>query len=185
MVGTSTGTFGSQVVDGLEWAYAHPPKGIRQAWLVYSLLALSPRSSAVRIDTQVVWLPARTTATRVPASDRSATISLQSLAPTVGKRSLTLGQGRQLSKLIRLVNGLRTVAPPGDLSCAVSTTSVRLTFGTQAGGTANATTSQTIGCADMWLQVGRTHILLEQAPLVSMELALLHLTVAKLNGPGS
>ncbi|HVC21886.1 MAG TPA: hypothetical protein VNH82_00375 [Candidatus Dormibacteraeota bacterium] len=67
----------------------------------------------------------------------------------------------------------------------MSTTSVRLTFRTEVGATANAATSQTIGCADMWLQVGPTRILLEQAHLVSMELALLHLTVAELNGPGS
>ncbi|MGC1185143.1 MAG: hypothetical protein WBA31_08345 [Candidatus Dormiibacterota bacterium] len=185
MAGTSTEIYGSQVVDGLEWSYAHPPKGISQAWVVYSLLALGPRNSAVRIDTQVVWLPSRTTATRVPASDRSATISLQSLAPNVGERSLTLGPGRQLSKLIRRINGLRTVAPPGELSCALSTTSVQLTFSTQVGPTANAATSQTIGCADTWLRVGRTHILLEQGPLVSMELALLQLTAGELNGPGS
>ena len=185
LVGTSSWVSRSESVDGLDWGYVHPPKGVSEAWLVDSLLALSPRSSAVRIDTQVVWLPVRTAASRVPLSDRSATISAQSLAPAVGKRSLTLSQGRQLSALIRLVNGLRTVAPPGTISCAMSTTSVRLTFRTEVGATANAATSQTIGCADMWLQVGPTRILLEQAHLVSMELALLHLTVAELNGPGS
>jgi hypothetical protein len=139
----------------------------------------------VRIETDVIWLPSRTAATLVLTSDRSATISLQSLAPAVGNRSLTLAHGDQLSALIELVNNLKTAPSGGPVGCAMSTTSISLTFSARAGGAANATASQTIGCVNLGLRVGRHEILLEQAPLVTMELSLLHLTNADLYGPGS
>jgi hypothetical protein len=185
LAGTSTGGSGDPGPNGLDWAYRHPPGGIGTASLVYSFAPLGSRSTAVRIDTDVIWLPPRTAATQVPTSDRSATISLQSLAPAVGNRSLTLAQGDPLSALIHLVNNLKT-APSGEaMGCAMSTTSISLTFSARAGGPASATASQTIGCVDLGLRVGRHEILLEQAPLVTMELSLLHLSNADLYGPGS
>lgn len=123
--------------------------------------------------------------TLVPSSDRSATIALESLAPAVGRRSLVLTRGPQLTSLIRLLNRLETVPPPGPGSCDLSTTSVKLTFRRREGMPENAVANQEIGCSDFKLQVGSGQLLLKLAPLASRELSLLQLTMADLHGPGS
>jgi hypothetical protein len=123
--------------------------------------------------------------TLVPSSDRSATISLNSLAPAVGKRSLTLSSGSQLTSLIKLVNRLGAVPPPGPVSCDLSTTSVKLSFRRREGLPENAEAKQEIGCSDFKLKIGSGDLLMKVGPLVAKELSLLHLTRAELDGPGS
>lgn len=123
--------------------------------------------------------------TLVPSSDHSATISLNSLAPAVGRRSLTLSTGPQLTSLIKLVNRLGAVPPPGPVSCDLSTTSVKLSFSHRQGMPENAEANQEIGCSDFKLEIGSGDLLMKLRPLAARELFLLHLTRAELSGPGS
>lgn len=183
--GSGSGTSGGSSEHEITWAPRRPPSGISTAQLLYTFTALGRGRTGLRVDAEVVWLPERTAATLIPTTDRSATISLTSLAPRVGRRSLTLGPGRELRSLISLVNRLPTIPPPGPLSCALVTTSAKLSFRPRARALSNAGSTQEIGCASTRLRVGSREILLAQGRLVSWELEHLHLVSADLYGSGS
>jgi hypothetical protein len=117
-----------------------------------------------------LWLtacgtPVRTSSTQVPSADRVAVISLDSLAPRVGRRSLTIHPGPQLNSLIQFVNRIGTITPPGPLSCGMSTTWVKLIFRARPGEPENAAAEQQVGCLDFKLKVGSAQILLKLDPL--------------------
>jgi hypothetical protein len=176
---------GSDHEQELDWSYQHPSAAVGTAWLEYSFVRLGAEATGLRLDTLVVWLPPRTEATLVPSSDLAATISLDSLAPSVGSRSLSLGAGRQLSLLIQLVDRLRTVAGASVGGCVMVTTSFTITFSSDAGSPASAKAIAQIGCYEFNLKIGDHQILLWQPPLDALVLSLFHLTRAQLSGLAS
>jgi hypothetical protein len=167
------------------WIDLRPPRGVETDVLEYSLYQLGAHRTGLRLDSQVIWLPPRTSDTLVPSSDRRATISLNSFATAVGTRSLRLRPGTRLRRLIELLNRLATVPPDSyALGCDDVISSYAISFHADTRSPANAEVSGQIGCPQLNLRVGGHHIQLIQAALVSEILALLHLTAAELNGPG-
>lgn len=167
----------------LTWSLDHLPHEIGTAWLLCTFAPIGAGLTAVRIDAEVVWLPGRAAQTLVPTYDLSASISLADLPAGPASRTLILGPGRQLRSLIRLINRLRTVSPPGPFSCAARSTSATIVFRAYPGARQNATAAQQLGCSDFQLKVGRTKILLEQEALIRPELSLFGLKLSDLYPP--
>jgi hypothetical protein len=119
------------------------------------LVVLAVRSesqTAIRVDAQVVWLPARPVAERVPPAARVLTV-----APVFGfspdpraerlDRAFTVTDPATVARIAAVVNGL-TRFPGGAFSCpAESGGQMRLTFSTRPGGRVVARlTAQYGGC---------------------------------------
>ena len=119
------------------------------------LVVLAVRSgsqTAIRVDAQVVWLPARPVAERVPPAARVLTVT-----PVFGfnpaaraerlDRAFTVTDPAKVARIAAVVNGL-TRFPGGAFSCpAESGGQMRLTFSTRPGGPVVARlTAQYGGC---------------------------------------
>jgi hypothetical protein len=101
--------------------------------------ARSGSQTAIRVDAQVVWLPARPVAERVPPAARVLTVtSVFGLNPdpraTRLDRAFTVNDSATVARIVAVVNGL-TRFPDGAFSCpAESGGQMRLTFFTRPGG---------------------------------------------------
>ena len=119
------------------------------------LVVLAVRSgsqTAIRVDAQVVWLPARPVAERVPPAARVLTVTPVfgfNPAPRAERldRAFTVTDPATVARIAAVVNGL-TRFPGGAFSCpAESGGQMRLTFFTRPGGPAVARlTAQYCGC---------------------------------------
>jgi hypothetical protein len=92
--------------------------------------------SAVRVDAQVVWLPAKAASERIPAGAKMVTISAIS-GPIVGAKvpaPVTITNVTTVRRIASLVDGL-PVFPPGVYSCPADLgRAVQMTFRSTAGG---------------------------------------------------
>ncbi len=127
------------------------------------LVVLAVRSgsqTAIRVDAQVVWLPARPGAERVPP-----TAAVLTVTPVFGlnpdrrgerlDRAFTVTDPAQVARIAAIVNGL-TRFPAGAFSCPVdSGGQMRLTFSTRPGGPVLARlTLQYGGCGIVSVRIG-------------------------------
>ena len=127
------------------------------------LVVLAVRSgsrTAIRVDAQVVWLPARLGAERVPPAARVLTVT-----PVFGlnpdpraerlDRAFTVTDPATVARIAAIVNGL-TRFPDGTFSCpAESGGQMRLTFSTRPGGPVVARlTAQYGGCGIVSVRIG-------------------------------
>jgi hypothetical protein len=136
--GTGVGTR-----SGSEWwtrVFALPavPDVLTQRELVV-LAVRSGSQSAIRVDAQVVWLPARPVTERVPPAARVLTVTPVfgfNPAPRARRldRAFTVTDPATVARIAAVVNGL-TRFPGGAFSCpAESGGQMRLTFFTRRGG---------------------------------------------------
>jgi hypothetical protein len=124
------------------------------------LAARSGSQTAIRVDAQVVWLPARPVAERVPPAARVLTVT-----PVFGfnpaprperlDRAFTVTDPATVARVVAVVNGL-TRFPDGAFSCpAESGGQMRLTFSTRPGGPVVARlTAQYGGCGVVSVRIG-------------------------------
>jgi hypothetical protein len=127
------------------------------------LVVLAVRSgsrTAIRVDAQVVWLPARPGAERVPPTAAVLTVN-----PVFGlnpdpraerlDRAFTVTDPATVARIAAIVNGL-TRFPDGTFSCPVeSGGQMRLTFSTRPGGPVVARlTAQYGGCGIVSVRIG-------------------------------
>jgi hypothetical protein len=141
--GTEAGTYDlrpSVVRHRWTEAFARPavPGVLTQRWLV--VLAVSDGGqTAIRTDAQVVWLPARPAAERIPPDARAVTLTpvfgyqadkrLESADPAV-----TVTDPAKVAGIAAALDAL-TIFPPGTLSCPDDFgAAMRLTFRTSPGG---------------------------------------------------
>jgi hypothetical protein len=113
--------------------------------------------TALRIDAQVTWLPAKPASERIPSAARVVTITAipgldqhgRQLAPA------TITDASVVSRIGSLLDGL-PVFPPGTYSCPMDTgKGLRLTFRATARGPALAVANIVLdGCATVSLTVG-------------------------------
>lgn len=125
--GTGSGASGQGGTDFyllVSYALTRRPAGIDQNTMLLATLAAGPRGGTiVRADAEVVWYPPRTAAEYLdPAAFRSVTVTA-TLVNMHGKaRTVTKTFGRPvIDRLARVLNGLRTLSPPGPLSCPAMT----------------------------------------------------------------
>lgn len=138
--GTSTGT-GTGTGSG-SWTDVFALPAVPGVLTQRELVVLAVRSgsqTAIRVDAQVVWLPARPVAERVPPAARALTVT-----PVFGlnpdpraerlDRAFTVTDSAMVARVAAVVNGL-TRFPDGAFSCpAESGGQMQLTFSTRPGG---------------------------------------------------
>jgi hypothetical protein len=154
---TSTGTGSGSWTD--MFALPAVPDVLTQRELVV-LAVRSGSQSAIRVDAQVVWLPARPVAERVPPAARVLTVT-----PVFGlnsdpraerlDRAFTVTDPATVARVAAVVNSL-TRFPDGAFSCpAESGGQMRLTFSTRPGGPVVARlTAQYGGCGIVSVRIG-------------------------------
>jgi len=139
-VGTGVGT--SAGSGSGWWTRVFALRAVRDVLTQRELVVLAVRSgsqTAIRVDAQVVWLPARSVAERVPPAARVLTVT-----PVFGfnpaaraerlDRAFTVTDPATVARIAAVVNGL-TRFPGGAFSCpAESGGQMRLTFFTRPGG---------------------------------------------------
>jgi hypothetical protein len=116
----ATGQGGTEFFLSVSYSLTRPPAGIDQNTMLLATLAAGPRGGTImRADAEIVWYPPRTAAEYLdPADFRSVTITA-TLVNLRGKaRTIMKTFGRPvIDRLAEVLNGLRTLSPPGPLSC--------------------------------------------------------------------
>jgi hypothetical protein len=113
--------------------------------------------TAIRVDAQVTWLPARPASEQVPAAAKAVTVSMN-LGPNQGgsrpPKPVTITDQATVRKLAALINGLASF-PPGEISCPADFgDSVVLTFRAGPGAPALAVaTADLAGCQGVHLTI--------------------------------
>jgi hypothetical protein len=131
--------------------YTKPPvpNVLTTRWLVVSVAADGTGQTAIRVDSEVAWAPAKPAAERIPAAATVVTI-----APVLGNgpvpaddAPVTITDQAKVTKIASAVNALPPF-PVGRMMCPmIRGSSMRLTFRTAAAGPALAVvTANTTGC---------------------------------------
>jgi hypothetical protein len=140
--GTGTSTSAGTGTGSGSWTSMFALPAVPGVLTQRELVVLAVRSgsqTAIRVDAQVVWLPARPVAERVPPTARVLTVT-----PVFGPnpdpraerldRAFTVTNPATMARIAAVVNGL-TRFPDGAFSCpAESGGQMRLTFFTRPGG---------------------------------------------------
>jgi hypothetical protein len=114
--------------------------------------------TAIRVDAQVTWQPARPASEQIPAAAKAVTISMD-LGPNQGgkepPRPVTITDQASVRKLAALINGFAPF-PPGEISCPADFGgSLVLTFRAGPGTPALAVaTADLSGCRGVDLTIG-------------------------------
>ncbi|MGD0239983.1 MAG: hypothetical protein ABSB59_06595 [Streptosporangiaceae bacterium] len=135
--GSGSSSDGSVQTQADMYSLPPVPGVLPQRALVVTAVAYQGQT-ALRVDAQVVWLPARSAAERIPAGVRAVTVT-----PVFGSnrnarldrldRAFTVTDPARVARIVALANGL-TVYPPGVFSCPVDFGgAMRLTFLTRSG----------------------------------------------------
>jgi len=117
----------------VSYSLKRPPVGIDQGTMLLATLASGPHGGTImRADAEMVWYPPRSAAEYITRSAyRSVTITVTLVNQRGRPRTVTRTFGKPvIARLARVLNGLRTLAPPGPLSCPAmtgSTFTARLT----------------------------------------------------------
>jgi len=143
---------GSGVYGTREWfeSFGLPdvPGVLTERTLLISVASAGGGQTAIRVDAQVVWVPAKSGSERVPSAATAVTITgIAGLGQSRTTRSATITSPATLQRIIALVDGLK-VARPGEYSCPIDTgRELRLTFTRGRGGPVVATvTADMSGC---------------------------------------
>ncbi|MHB1640212.1 MAG: hypothetical protein ACYCUD_10310 [Candidatus Dormibacteria bacterium] len=149
------------------WELSTRPPGLVSALLVYAFAELGPASTAVRIDAQVIWRPARPASSLIPHSDRYAELGWERYGPKFERGVVPLSNPKLLLGLITAINRLPAV-PGGVASCPAALLTTSLRFATRRGGPANALLSYT-GCDQFTLTTPGGTVLLGVGPVLGWE----------------
>jgi hypothetical protein len=125
--------------------------------LLVSVAGDGPGKVAIRVDAQVMWLPAKPAAERVPAAAKIVTIThvRGSQPQQAGDVPVTITDPAKVARIAAIVDGL-PVFPPGIMFCPLSDGSgMRLTFRATLSGPALAVvTAATGGCGAVAVTIG-------------------------------
>jgi hypothetical protein len=115
------------------------PNVLTERSLLITVVRHSSKQTAIRVDAQVIWLPAKQAAERIPADARVVTVTpVFGLQPGSSRERLdpafTVTDPAKVARIASAVDGL-PVFPPGDFSCPADTgAQLRLTFRTSRHG---------------------------------------------------
>jgi hypothetical protein len=125
--------------------------------LIVEVVSAGNRQTAIRAESQVIWLPAKPAAERVPAAAESVTIS--ALPPdyqTAGQppAPVTITNRDEVRRIASLADGL-PVWPPGEYNCGPdSGWLMMLTFRDAGGRTLAVVAPEQTGCGTVSFTVG-------------------------------
>jgi hypothetical protein len=146
--------------DGLAWDdFSLPPVPgvLNSRQLSVEVASSGSGQTAVRVDAQVSWLPAKPATERIPSAARLVTITAIPGIDSRGRQPapVTITDASVVSRIASLIDGL-PVFPPGTYSCPMDTgKGLRLTFRATARGPALAVANIALdGCATVSLTVG-------------------------------
>jgi hypothetical protein len=139
------------------------PNVLTQRWLLVDVAAAGGGRTAIRVDAQVVWLPARPAAERMPRQARVVTVAPVFGVGSVSARdrradpAVTITDPAKVAAIAAVVDGL-PVFPPGTMSCPADFGSkIRLTFRASRNGPVLAqVTGDDSGCEGVSVVVGGT-----------------------------
>ena len=153
-------------------------------WLVVSVAAYGTGQTAIRVDSEVAWVPGKSVAERIPAAATVVTV-----APMLGNRPIsaddvpvTITDPAKVAKIVSVVNAL-PLFHQGRMMCPMDRgPSMRLTFRATATGPALAVvTAATTGCGTVGVTIsGHQYPMLAGA--YSMEKQVM--TIAGVRWPG-
>jgi hypothetical protein len=138
------------------------PGVLTQRWLIVSVAGDGPGATAIRVDAEVDWEPARPPGERIPAAARAVTIAqIPGMNGLTGKpaapssRPVTITGLAKVARIAAVVDGL-PLFPPGTWSCPSDTgQGIKLTFRAWAGGPVLAVVSgDDGGCGGVSVTVG-------------------------------
>ena len=114
--------------------------------------------TAVRVDAQVTWQPARPAREQVPAAAKAVTISMDLGLNQAGQqppKTVTITDPAKVGELKALINGL-PLTPPGRFNCPAGFGgNLVLTFRAHPGGPALAVATAVLsGCGEADLTIG-------------------------------
>ena len=133
---------------------------LTQRWLLVTVAAHGGGQTAIRVDAQVVWLPARPAAERIPPDAEVVTVTpvfglqpdkkLEPLDP-----AFTVTSPAKVAAIAGVIDGL-PLFPPGTFSCPADFGGqMRLTFRTSPGGPVVARlTAEYGGCGVVSVSIG-------------------------------
>jgi hypothetical protein len=125
--------------------------------LVVSVAGDGPGKVAIRVDAQVIWLPAKPAAERIPATAKVVMIMRVpgSEPQPAGGAPVTITDPGKVARIAAVIDGL-PVFPPGMGFCPLADGSgMRLTFRATLSGPALAVvTAQTGGCGAVAVTIG-------------------------------
>ena len=135
--------------------YTLPPRGaLVGQYLIVSVADLGGGETAIRVDAQVGYRPARPAGEKVPATARAVTISELYGSPGATPAPATITRGAVVGKLAALLNGLPLSTAPMPSPCPSGWGPVlELTFRSAAAGRALAVAQGPGGCATLSLTV--------------------------------
>ncbi len=143
------------------------PGVLPQRWLLVSVAVDGTGQVAIRVDSEVTWLPARPAAERIPATAKVVIIApLPGPGPASAYSTpVTITDPAKVAEIADAVNGL-PVFPRGALSCPADFGGgLRLTFrATLDGPTLAVVTAHTSGCGAVQVSIeGKPMLTLGQA----------------------
>jgi hypothetical protein len=125
--------------------------------LLVEATAVGDGQTALRVDAQVIWLPAKPASERIPSAARVVTITAIPGLDATGRAlaPVTITDATVVRRIASLIDGL-PVFPPGTYSCPMDTgKGLRLTFRATARGPALAVvTTYMDGCGGVDVTVG-------------------------------
>ena len=144
----------------MQWdQYSKPavPGILSQRWLLVSVAADGAGQVAIRVDSEVTWLPAKPAGERIPVT---AKVVIVAPLPGAGPASayntpVTITDPAKVAKIADTIDGL-PVFPPGVMSCPADFGGgLRLTFrAALAGPTLAVVTAGTSGCGAVQVSIG-------------------------------
>ncbi len=143
--------------DGLyEWSdeFSLPPVPAVLDWreLVVQVVSAGANQTAIRVDSQVVWLPAKPAGERVPAG--AVSVTLTEVTVTGRRPPVTVTSKAELRTIAALADAL-PVFPPYDFHCpAGSGPNLELTFRDARGQTLAVVSAVGAGCGTVSFTVG-------------------------------
>jgi hypothetical protein len=151
------GNRGAITLWGDDFSLPSVPNLLVQRDLLVEVVSAGHGQTAIRVDAQVIWLPAKTAAEDVPSAARVVTVAvLQGIGPggTARLGPVTITDAATVRRIAALVDGL-PLAPWDWVSCPIfDNGGVRLTFSARVGGPALATLSANLnGCPPALLTI--------------------------------
>jgi hypothetical protein len=153
--GASSGGPGTIPVTGEFYELRGGPSVLTGQYLIVSVADLGPGKTAIRVDAEVSYRPARPAGEKVPATARAVTITALSGYPgSTAPRPATITSVSIVRTLAALVNGLKlSTAPPGAPCPMAPGLILKLTFRATVAGRPLAVAQGPEGCSTVALTV--------------------------------
>jgi hypothetical protein len=156
-IGNSASSGPGTAAQSYSFSLPAVPAVLKSRQLLVKVVNSGSGQTALRVDAQVIWLPAKPATERIPSAARMVTIAAIPGLDATGRTPapVTITSAAEVRRIASLIDSL-PVFPPGAYSCPMDTgRALRMTFRATAGGPALAVaTADPGGCGGVGLTVG-------------------------------